>query len=303
MLGISLATVRLPVNCVENDVLDLSAVTPRDWRQDHDRRTRDDGKLGEKGRRTVRTRLKRPDQIERMREAGQIVAETLRLLRDAIEPGVTTRDLDRMAEENIRRYGATPSYKGYRGFPATICAAVNTVIVHGIPDDTPLNVGDIVSIDVGAKHQGFHGDATISVAVGEVDPEAQRLMDVCRESLYSGIDQARAGNRLTDISAAIQQRVESAGFSVVRDLYGHGIGQNLHEEPLLPHYGEPGQGPRLRAGMVLTIEPMIAAGRPDWKTLSDNWTVVTLDGSLAAQFEHTVAITDNGPDILTDLGD
>ncbi|TVR75442.1 MAG: type I methionyl aminopeptidase [Sphaerobacteraceae bacterium] len=251
----------------------------------------------------MRTRLKRPEQIDRMREAGQIVAETLKLMRQHVAPGVTTRQLDEIAEANIRKHGATPSYKGYRGFPATVCASVNTVIVHGIPNDVPLEEGDIISVDVGAKHRGFHGDATISLPVGTVSDEAQRLMDVCKQALYAGIDKTRAGNRLTDISATIQNCVESAGFSVVRDLYGHGIGTNLHEEPLLPHYGSPGQGPRLRAGMVLTIEPMIAAGDPAWETLSDNWTVVTLDGSLSAQFEHTVAITDNGPEILTDLGD
>jgi methionyl aminopeptidase len=249
----------------------------------------------------VRTRLKRPEQIEKMREAGQIVADTLKLMRASIEPGISTAELDRIAENNIRRHGATPSYKGYRGFPASICASVNTVIVHGIPNDTPLESGDIISVDVGAKYRGFHGDATISVGVGEIDSEAERLMDVCQRALYAGIDVTRAGNRLSDISATIQRCVESAGFSVVRDLYGHGIGSNLHEEPLLPHYGDPGQGPRLRPGMVLTIEPMITAGEPAWQTLNDNWTVVTLDNSLSAQFEHTVAITENGPEILTDL--
>lgn len=238
-----------------------------------------------------------------MREAGQIVADTLRLMRSTIEPGISTGELDRLAEENIRRHGATPSYKGYRGFPASICASVNTVIVHGIPNDKPLESGDVISVDVGAKYQGFHGDATITVGVGDIAPEEQRLIDVCRSALYAGIEITLAGNRLTDISARIQRCVESQGFSVVRDLYGHGIGSNLHEEPLLPHYGDPGQGPRLRPGMVLTIEPMIAAGDPAWETLSDNWTVVTLDGSLSAQFEHTVAITANGPEILTDLGD
>jgi methionyl aminopeptidase len=253
--------------------------------------------------RQLRMKLKRPEQIARMREAGRIVAETLQLMREAVRPGITTRELDRIAEENIRKYGATPSYKGYRGFPASICASINSVIVHGIPDDTPLDEGDIISVDVGAKHRGFHGDATISIAVGEVSNEAHRLMDVCRRALDVGIAKSHAGNRLTDISAAIQETVESAGFSVVRDLYGHGIGQNLHEEPLLPHYGEPGQGPVLRPGMVLTIEPMIAAGEPEWKTLSDRWTVVTVDGSLAAQFEHTVAITQNGPEILTSFED
>jgi methionyl aminopeptidase len=251
----------------------------------------------------VRIKLKQPEQIVRMREAGQIVAETLRLIRDTVEPGITTKELDRIAEENIRRHGATPAYKGYRGFPATICASINSVIVHGIPDDTKLRSGDIISVDIGAKLRGFYGDATLSIAVGDVSKEAQTLMDVCRRALYAGIDQSVAGNRLTDISARVQQVVEDAGFSVVRDLYGHGIGRNLHEEPLLPHYGEPGQGPVLRPGLVITIEPMISAGRPEWRTLRDRWTVVTIDGSLSAQFEHTVAITNNGPEILTDLGE
>lgn len=238
-----------------------------------------------------------------MREAGQIVADTLRKMRESARPGITTRELDRIAEENIRGHGATPSYKGYRGFPASICASVNSVIVHGIPDDTELNSGDIISVDVGAKYRGFHGDATISIPIGSPGDEACRLMDVCRRALHAGIEKSRAGNRLTDISAEIQGVVESAGFSVVEDLYGHGIGRSLHEEPLLPHYGEPGQGPLLRKGMVITIEPMITAGDSAWQTLRDNWTVVTRDGSLAAQFEHTVAITENGPEILTDLGD
>lgn len=251
----------------------------------------------------MRSQLKRPEQIDKMREAGQIVADTLRKLRAAAEPGVTTSDLDRLAEENIRAHGATPSYKGYRGFPASICASVNTVIVHGIPDDTALQSGDIISVDVGAKHRGFHGDATISIPIGEVSDDACRLMDVCRRALYAGIEKTRARNRLTDISAAIQNVVESGGFSVVEDLYGHGIGRNLHEEPLLPHYGDPGQGPLLRSGMVITIEPMITAGDAAWTTLGDNWTVVSVDGSLSAQFEHTVAITENGPEILTDLGE
>lgn len=251
----------------------------------------------------MRMKLKRPEQIDRMREAGRIVADTLRLVRDSVRPGVTTQELDRIAEENIRKHGASPSYKGYRGFPASICASINSVIVHGIPGDTVLREGDIISVDVGAQFRGFHGDATISIPVGDVSDEASRLMEVCQRSLVAGIEKSRAGNRLTDISATIQETVESAGFSVVRDLYGHGIGQNLHEEPLLPHYGQAGQGPVLRPGMVLTIEPMIAAGDPDWKTLSDRWTVVTLDGSLAAQFEHTVAITGNGPEVLTTLED
>jgi len=243
--------------------------------------------------------LKRPEQLKLMREAGRIVAETLLLLREAVRPGITTAELDALAERHIRRRGATPSFKGYRGFPATICVAVNDEVVHGIPGPRVLREGDIVGIDIGARYRGFHGDATITVPVGRVSPEAERLLRVCREALDIGIEQARAGNRLTDISAAIQRHVEAAGFSVVRDLYGHGIGRALHEEPMLPHYGPPGQGPLLRPGMVLTIEPMIAAGRPDTRLLDDHWTIVTADGSLSAQFEHTVAITDNGPEILT----
>lgn len=243
--------------------------------------------------------LKRPEQLRLMREAGRIVAETLLLLQDAIRPGMTTAELDALAERHIRRRGATPSFKGYRGFPATICVAVNDEVVHGIPGPRVLQEGDIVGIDIGARYRGYHGDATVTVPVGRISPEAERLLRVCREALEIGIEQARAGNRLTDISAAIQRHVEAAGFSVVRDLYGHGIGRALHEEPMLPHYGPPGRGPLLRPGMVLTIEPMIAAGKPETRVLDDHWTIVTADGSLSAQFEHTVAITDNGPEILT----
>lgn len=234
-----------------------------------------------------------------MRDAGKIVAETLEILRGAVRAGITTAELDQMAEKNIRRYGAVPSFKHYRGFPASICVAVNEEVVHGIPGPKVLHDGDIVSIDTGARYRGYHGDATITVGIGMINPEAERLIRVCRESLDIGIGAARAGRRLTDISAVIQDYVEAEGFSVVRDLYGHGIGRSLHEEPMLPHYGPPGHGPVLRSGMVLTIEPMIAAGKPATKTLKDDWTVVTLDGSWAAQFEHTVAITEDGPEILT----
>lgn len=243
--------------------------------------------------------LKDRDQLRKMREAGRIVAETLLVLQEAVKPGVTTAELDALAEETIRRHGATPSFKGYRGFPGSICTSVNDEVVHGIPGPRTLHEGDLVSIDVGARYRGFHGDATITVPVGEVSPEARRLLEVCRRSLDIGIEQTRAGNRLTDISHAIQTYVESQGFSVVRDLYGHGIGRALHEEPMLPHYGPPGRGPLLRPGLVLTIEPMIAAGSPRTRTLPDEWTIVTVDHSLAAQFEHTVAVTDNGPEILT----
>jgi methionyl aminopeptidase len=245
--------------------------------------------------------LKQPEQLRLMREAGKIVAETLRVLEAAVRPGITTAELDALAERTIRRYGAVPSFKGYRGFPASTCISVNDEVVHGIPGPRVLRDGDIVSIDIGARYRGYHGDATITVPVGNISPEAARLIAVCREALARGIEQARAGRRLTDISAVIQQYVEAHGFSVVRDLYGHGIGRALHEEPLLPHYGPPGQGPLLRPGMVLTIEPMITAGRPETRVLPDRWTIVTADGSLAAQFEHTVAITENGPEILTEL--
>ncbi len=243
--------------------------------------------------------LKQPPQLEKMRDSGRIVAETLEILRDAVRPGITTAELDRIAEKNIRRYGAIPSFKHYRGFPASICVSVNEEVVHGIPGPKMLREGDIISIDTGARYRGYHGDATITVPVGTISPEAERLIRVCRESLDVGIEAAQVGRRLTDISAVIQEYVEAAGFSIVRDLYGHGIGRALHEEPMLPHYGPPGHGPLLKAGMVLTIEPMIASGRPATKTLSDDWTVVTLDGSWAAQFEHTVAITDDGPQVLT----
>lgn len=245
--------------------------------------------------------LKRNEQLRKMRDAGRIVAETLALVEQAVMPGVTTAELDAIAEQAIRGRGATPSYKGYRGFPATICASVNDEVVHGIPGKRALAEGDIISIDIGARYHGYHGDACITVPVGRIDPESERLLAVCRQSLDIGIEQAQAGNRLTDISAAIQRHVEAAGFSVVRDLYGHGIGRALHEEPMLPHYGPPGRGPLLRPGLVLTIEPMIAVGDPAIRTLGDGWTVVMVDGRRSAQFEHTVAITDDGPEILTRL--
>lgn len=243
--------------------------------------------------------LKRPEQIRLMREAGKIVAEVLATLAETVRPGITTAELDRIAERIIRRHGAVPSFKGYRGFPASICVSVNEEVVHGIPGSRVLTEGDIAGIDVGARYRGYHGDATITVPVGRVSPEAEKLLRVCREALEIGIARAHAGRRLTDISHAIQQHVEAHGFSVIRNLYGHGIGRSLHEEPMLPHYGPPGQGPLLRPGMVITIEPMIAAGRPETRVLPDRWTVVTADGSLSAQFEHTVAITENGPEILT----
>jgi methionyl aminopeptidase len=247
----------------------------------------------------VSIQLKQPEQLQKMRDAGRIVAETLQLLKDEVRPGITTADIDHLAEKNIRHHGAVPSFKHYRGFPASTCISVNEEVVHGIPGNKVLNEGDIVSIDTGARYRGYHGDATITVPVGTISPETAQLVRVCFESLDLGIEAAQVGRHLTDISAVIQDYVEAAGFSVVRDLYGHGIGRSLHEEPMLPHYGPPGHGPVLRAGMVITIEPMIVAGRPATRTLRDDWTVVTLDGSWAAQFEHTVAITEDGPEVLT----
>lgn len=248
-----------------------------------------------------RIEYKGPREVERIRAAGRIVAETLELLREAAKPGVTTLELDAIAEEYIRSKGGKPSFKHYRDYPATLCVAVNDVVVHGIPNHVPLRDGDIIAIDVGVKLDGWHGDATITVPVGEIDAESQRLMDVCRESLEVGIDHARSGAKLSDISHAIERHVNAAGFSVVRDLFGHGIGRRLHEPPSLPHYGPPGEGPTLRPGLVITIEPMIVAGSPNVSLLDDGWTIITADGKRSAQFEHTVAITSNGPRVLTVL--
>jgi methionyl aminopeptidase len=253
-----------------------------------------------------RIELKNDRHLGQMRAAGRVVAEVLDLLEGHVRPGVTTGELDRIAEEYIRAKGGTPSFKGYpaylpreKRFPATLCVAVNDVVVHGIPNGTPLEEGDIVAVDVGVILDGWHGDATRTFAVGPVDDESRRLMEVCQEALEIGIDEARAGNRLTDISAAIEGHVVANGFQVVRNLFGHGIGRNLHEAPSLPHYGPPGEGPLLKPGMVITIEPMIVAGSNDVHLLDDGWTIVTADGSRSAQYEHTVAITDNGPRVLT----
>ncbi|HEY8342027.1 MAG TPA: type I methionyl aminopeptidase [Calditerricola sp.] len=243
--------------------------------------------------------LKSETELKIMREAGRIVAETHRLLAKAIRPGVTTKELDEMAEDYIRRRGAIPSFKGYNGFPASICASVNDELVHGIPSDRKLKEGDIISIDIGAQLDGYHGDSAWTYAVGDISDEAKRLLRVTEESLYRGIAQVRPGARLSDISHAIQTHVEAAGFSVVREYVGHGIGQSLHEEPQIPNYGPPGRGPRLKPGMVLAIEPMVNAGQRYVRTREDNWTVVTVDGSLCAHFEHTVAVTDSGYEILT----
>ena len=240
-------------------------------------------------------------QIAKMREAGRLVAQTFEHLRPHVRPGVTTRQLDRLAEEFIRKHGATPAYKGYRGFPATICVAVNNVICHGFPSDTPLREGDIVGVDIGAKLDGWFGDSCVTYAVGQVAPEAERLLKVTEECMWRGIRAAKTNARMGDIGAAIQSYAEANGYSVVREWSGHGVGERLHEEPSVPHYGKAGTGIRLRPGFIFTIEPMINAG--DYETVldkRDGWTVRTADGSLSAQFEHTVVITEeDGPEILT----
>jgi len=243
--------------------------------------------------------LKSADEMAKMERAGRIVAEVLRELKEQVKPGVTTLDLDEIAEKGIRKRGGQPAFKGYRGFPATLCASVNNEIVHGIPSKRTLLEGDIIGLDLGAIVEGYYGDAAITVAVGGIRPEVQRLVAVTEESLYRGIEQMKSGNRLSDVSNAVQSHVEAAGFSVVKDFVGHGIGQSLHEEPQLPNFGKPGQGPRLRPGMVLAIEPMVNMGKDGVRVLSDHWTAVTEDGSLSAHFEHTVAITEAGPVILT----
>ncbi len=245
--------------------------------------------------------LKNASQLELMRKAGRIVAETLELVREHAKPGVTTLDLDRIAEKYIRSQGAIPAFKGYNGFPATLCTSVNEQVVHGIPSLRNLDSGDIISIDCGAHIKGFFGDSAITLIIGEVDEETQRLLKVTEESLMMGIAQARLGNRLYDVSHAVQKHVEANRFSVVRDYVGHGIGRAMHEDPQIPNFGKPGRGPRLEVGMALAIEPMVNMGTHEVQTLKDRWTVVTKDNLPSAHFEHTVAITENGPEILTRL--
>ena len=238
-------------------------------------------------------------EIEQMRDASRLVARTIELIGQQMRPGVTTGELDRLAEAFIRDHGGRPAFKGYRGFPASICPSVNEEVVHGIPGPRVLADGDIVGIDVGVEMHGYFGDAAQTFAVGTVDAESKRLLQVTREALMQGIAQARAGNRVGDISHAIQTHVERAGFSVVRALVGHGIGRAMHEEPQVPNYGPPDRGPRLMAGQVLAIEPMVNIGGADVLTMADGWTVGTKDGSRSAHFEHTVAVGVDGPDILT----
>lgn len=243
--------------------------------------------------------LKGRREIELMRRAGRVVAEALAELERRIAPGVTTLELNRIAEEVLERRGAIPAFKGYRGFPASICTSINEEVVHGIPSLKKLSEGDIISIDIGAVINGYYGDAAATFPVGVVDEEKQRLLKVTREALWQGINCAVVGSRLSDISYAIQSYVEKNGFSVVRDYVGHGIGQQMHEDPQVPNFGSPGHGPRLRPGMTLAIEPMVNAGTHQVVTLADGWTVVTLDGRPSAHFEHTVAVTENGPEVLT----
>lgn len=245
---------------------------------------------------------KTPREIEIMREAGRIVAITHQELKKHIAPGITTKELDAIAEKCIRQAGAIPSFKGYNGFRGSICTSVNNELVHGIPGDRVLKDGDTISIDIGAQYNGYHGDSAWTYGVGNIDDESQRLLDVTEESLYQGLKEAKPGERLSNISHAIQVYVEANGFSVVREYVGHGVGQDLHEDPQIPHYGPPNKGPRLKPGMVLAIEPMVNAGSRYVKTLADNWTVVTVDGKMCAHFEHTIAITEGGYEILTTLG-
>ncbi len=242
---------------------------------------------------------KTPRELDIMRESGRIVALTHQKLEKAIQPGITTGELDKIADEFIRSMDAIPSFKGYNGFRGSICASVNEELVHGIPGDRVLNDGDIISIDIGAKYKGYHGDSAWTYPVGNVDEETMDLLKVTETSLFKGLDEAKPGERLSNISHAIQTYAESEGFSIVREYVGHGVGQELHEDPQIPHYGPPNKGPRLKPGMVLAVEPMVNAGSRHVKTLNDHWTVVTRDGKMCAHFEHTIAITEEGYEILT----
>lgn len=240
-------------------------------------------------------------EIAYMRDAGKIVAEAHKEISKALRPGITTGELDQVAEDLIRSKGARPAFKGYMGFPSSICASINDQVVHGIPGLKKVENGDIISIDVGAEINGYYGDSAVTLPVGDCSQEALELIRVTEQSLYEGISKARKGNRLSDISNAVQTFVEKRGYSVVRDYVGHGIGKNMHEEPQIPNFGRPGRGPRLAPGMTFAIEPMVNVGTFEVKTLEDNWTVVTKDGKLSAHFEHSVAITEKEPIILTSL--
>ena len=243
---------------------------------------------------------KSSQELDKMRRAGRITAEARDRVAEAIRPGITTGDLDAVAEEAIRSAGAVPSFKGYRGFPASLCTSVNEEIVHGIPGRRILREGDLIALDVGAIWEGYHGDSAVSLFVGEPpSDEAEKLVRVTEEALEAGISQIRAGGHLSDIGHAVQQVAEGAGFSVVREYVGHGIGQALHEDPQIPNYGPPGRGVELRPGLVIAVEPMVNVGGWETRALEDGWTVVTADGSLSAHFEHTIAVTEDGPEVLT----
>jgi methionyl aminopeptidase len=249
--------------------------------------------------------LKSPDELDKMSRASKIVAEVLQALRGEVKPGVSTEELDRFAEKFIVDRGGVPAFKGYRVrdrvYHHTLCTSINDAVVHGIPSKKTLKEGDIIGLDLGVIVEGYYGDAAITVPVGTIAPSAMRLLKITEEALYKGIAQAVVGHRISDISHAVQTHAEAAGFSVVTEFVGHGIGRRLHEEPQIPNYGEPGKGPRLKAGMALAIEPMVNFGRADTRCLEDGWTAVTCDGSLSAHFEHTIAVTDAGPRILTKL--
>ena len=243
--------------------------------------------------------IRSPREVEQIRKANVIVAEVLERLKALVAPGVTTDELDGISEDIILSKGAVPAFKGYRGYPKTLCISINEEVVHGIPNKRKLKEGDIVSIDVGTNLHGYFGDAAITLPVGEVHPEAKRLLEVTEKALYIGIGMAKVGNRLFDISHAVQVWVESNGFSVVRDFVGHGIGKNLHEDPQIPNFGSPNQGPRLEKGMIFALEPMVNEGTYEVRVLDDGWTVVTADGKPSAHFEHTIAITDGDAMILS----
>jgi methionyl aminopeptidase len=238
-------------------------------------------------------------EIEKMAAAGALVAETIAHVGEQLRPGVTTAELDRIGEDYIRSHGGVPTSKGYRGFPAALCISPNEMIVHGIPGPYRLEEGDLISVDVGVTLDGFVADAAYTFPVGEISEEAERLLETCQVALAAGIEQAQVGNRVGDISAAVQQATEERGFSIVRSLVGHGVGRSYHEDPQVPNFGPPGRGPQLTEGMTLAIEPMITAGGPDVYVHDDGWSISTVDGSLAAHFEHTVAVTSSGPRILT----
>lgn len=244
--------------------------------------------------------IKSEQEIELMRESGKVTGKILRELEDFIKPGVSTKDIDRFVEETIRAHGMIPTFKGYGGFPASACVSINDEVVHGIPSKKrKLKEGDIVSVDIGATYKGYVSDAARTYGVGKIDSEAQRLIDATRDSFFEGLKFCKPGCRLSDISHAIQVKAESEGFGVIRDYVGHGIGSEMHEEPQIPNFGKPGRGPRLAKGMCLAIEPMITQGSYEVDVLLDNWTVVTLDGKLAAHYENTVVITDGEPELLT----